>query len=88
MIMSDFESAERRTKGSLREVQRNLRAVSSSAYALHPTLFALVVVIFAVALVEVIPLMHSAVLYATVAAVLFLILGCILYVRRELLKPR
>jgi lysylphosphatidylglycerol synthetase-like protein (DUF2156 family) len=82
LIMSDFESAERRIRGSLREVQRNLRSASAGAYALHPTLFAFVAVIFAVALVEVIPLMRSAVLYATVAAVLFLILGCILYIKK------
>jgi hypothetical protein len=81
--VSEFESAERRTKGSLREVQRNLRAASASAYALHPSLVAFAATIFALALIEVVPLMRSATLYATISAALFLILGCILYVKKS-----
>lgn len=84
--MPDFESAERRAKRSLRGIQRTLRAASAGAYALHPALFAVTAAIFILALVEVIPLMHSAVLYATVAAALFLILGCILYVKKGALE--
>lgn len=70
----------------MREVARNLRAVSASAYALHPTLVAFAAVVFALASVEVIPLMHSTVLYATIAAALFLILGCILYAKKGALE--
>jgi len=63
-----------------------LRAASAGAYALHPALFAVAAVIIVLALVQVVPLMHSAVLYAAVAAAFFLILGCVLYVKKGALE--
>jgi hypothetical protein len=80
--MPDFETAERTSKGSLRETLKALRAAFAGAYALHPALFVVVAAVFILALIQVIPLMHSTVLYAAVAAAFFLILGCVLYAKK------
>lgn len=84
--MPDFETAERAAKGSLRETSRTLRAAFSGAYSLHPALFAVTAGIFILALIEVIPLMQSDVLYAAVAAAFFLILGCVLYAKKGVVE--
>jgi hypothetical protein len=80
--MPDFEKAEQSSKGSLRETLRSLRAAFGGAYALHPALFVAVAVVFVLALIKVIPILHSNVLYAAVAAAFFLILGCVIYAKK------
>jgi len=84
--MPDFETAERTSKGSLRETSRALRAAFAGAYSLHPALFVVAAAVTILALIEVIPLMRSDVLYAAVAAAFFLILGCILYAKKGVVE--
>jgi hypothetical protein len=84
--MPDFETAERASKGSLRETSRSLRAAFAGAYSLQPALFAVATGIVVIALIEVIPLMRSDVLYAAVAAAFFLILGCVLYAKKGVVE--
>jgi hypothetical protein len=84
--MPDFETAERASKGSLRETSRALRVAFAGAYSLQPALFVFVAGVFVLASIEVIPLMHSDVLYAAVAAAFFLILGCVLYAKKGVIE--
>jgi hypothetical protein len=84
--MTDFETAERASKGSLRETLRSLRAAFAGAYSLQPALFVVAAGAVVLALIEVIPLMRSNVLYAAVAATFFLILGCVLYAKKGVVE--
>jgi len=84
--MPDFETAERASKGSLRETSKALTAALAGAYSLHPALFVIASGTFILALIEVIPLMQSGVLYVAVAAALFLILGCVLYAKKGVVE--
>ena len=53
---------------------------------MHPALFVVTAGIFILALIEVIPLMRSDVLYAAVAAAFFVILGCVLYAKKGVVE--
>lgn len=84
--MPNLEEAERSVKSSYRETVRSLRATFKAVYASKPSLFVIIACALALSITQVVPVMHSTVPYSAVAALFFLLLGCVLYAKKGVIE--